>query len=80
MEVFRQLEDPFQQDIFTFLTQQTALHEQNWPYEADTNLLRLILKVIDLTNHDACAVLASSLFVHRSRLWSYRFLHSNAVH
>jgi hypothetical protein len=79
MEVFRQLDEPFQQDVFTFLSQQTALHSQNWPYEADTNLLRLILKVIDLANHDACALLASSLFTYRSRLWSYRFLHSNAV-
>ena len=57
----------------------TILHKQDWPYEADANLLRLIMKVIDLANHDSCAILASSIFASNSRIWLYRFLYSNAV-
>jgi hypothetical protein len=79
METFRQIDDSLQNDIFNYLIQQTKLDEQKWPYESDAHLLRLILKVIDLVNHDACASLASAILSVDSRLWSYRFLYSNAV-
>ncbi|CAF3955136.1 unnamed protein product [Rotaria magnacalcarata] len=36
------------------------------------------MKVVDFTNHNSCAKLASSIVAVNSRLWLYRFLHSNS--
>ena len=79
LETFSQFEEQLQNDIFDYIIQQTRLHTQDWPYEADANLLRLIMKVIDLADHDACAKLACSIFAANSRIWLYRFLYSNSV-
>jgi hypothetical protein len=79
LETFAQFDDQLQKDIFGFLNQQIILNTQDWPYEADVNFIRLIMKVIDITDHDSCATLASSLFVPKSRIWIYRFLYSNSV-
>ncbi len=79
LETITQFDDQLENDIFDFLTQQTVLQTQDWPYEADVNLLRLIMKVTDITNRDSCAVLASSIFASNSRIWLYRFLYSNSV-
>ncbi|CAF1327016.1 unnamed protein product [Adineta steineri] len=79
LEIFTQFDEQLQKDIFDFISQQTNLQKQDWPYEADVNLLRLIMKVIDLANHDSCAILASSIFAFNSRIWLYRFLYSNLL-
>ena len=79
LETFTELDEQFQKDIFDFIIAQLTLHEQNWPYEADANLLRLIMKVVDLIDHDSCVILASSIFASNSRIWLYRFLYSNSV-
>ena len=79
LETFSQFDGQLGKDIFDFITQQTVLRTQNWPYEADVNLLRLIVKVTDLATKDSCAVLAGEIFASNSRIWLYRFLYSNAV-
>ncbi|CAF1394688.1 unnamed protein product, partial [Rotaria magnacalcarata] len=58
LEVFSQFDEQLQNDIFDFIIQQTRLHTQDWPYEADVNFLRLIMKIVDLSDHDSCAKLA----------------------
>lgn len=79
LEAFPRLDEQLQTEIFDFIIEQTHLNTQNWPYESDSNLLRLIMKVIDLSDHDSCSSLASSIFASKSRIWLYRFLHSNSV-
>ncbi|CAF3645050.1 unnamed protein product [Rotaria socialis] len=79
LETFSQFDEQLKNEIFDFIIEQTHLHTQSWPYEADVNLLRLIMKVIDIADHDSCAKLASSIFAAQSRLWLYRFLYSNAL-
>jgi hypothetical protein len=79
LETFTQFNEDFQKDIFDFIIQQTILYKQDWPYEADVNLLRLIMKVTDIADKDSCAILASSIFATNSRIWLYRFLYSNSV-
>ena len=79
LETFTQFDHHLEKDIFDFLTQQIVLQTQDWPYEADVNLLRLIMKVTDVAERDSCAVLASSIFASNSRIWLYRFLYSNSV-
>lgn len=79
METFAQFDEQLGKNILDFITQQTVLRTQKWPYEADANLLRLIMKVTDLATKDSCAVLASEIFAGNSRIWFYRFLYSNAV-
>jgi hypothetical protein len=79
LETFTQFNEDFQKDIFDFIIQQTILYKQDWPYEADVNLLRLIMKVTDIADKDSCAILASSIFATNSRIWIYRFLYSNSV-
>ncbi|CAF1366668.1 unnamed protein product [Rotaria sordida] len=59
LETFTQFDEQLEKDIFDFVIQQTILHRQDWPYEADANLLRLILKIIDLADHFSCAILAN---------------------
>ncbi|CAM4845297.1 unnamed protein product [Rotaria magnacalcarata] len=67
-------------DIGAFTDKIAALYRlKNWPYEADVNFLRLIMKIVDLSDHDSCAKLASSIFAVNSRLWLYRFLYSNSL-
>ncbi|CAF5191610.1 unnamed protein product, partial [Rotaria magnacalcarata] len=78
VETFSQFDEQLKNEIFDFIIEQTHLHTQSWPYEADVNLLRLIMKVIDIADHDSCAKLASSIFAAKSRLWLYRFLYSNS--
>ncbi|CAF4066814.1 unnamed protein product [Rotaria sordida] len=46
--------------------------------QPDANLLRLILKIIHLADHDSCAILASLIFAANCRIWLYRFLYSNS--
>lgn len=79
LEVFNQFDEHLQRDIFTFVVQQISLDKQTWSYEADMNLLRLVMKVIDLANPESCASLATAIFAAHSRIWLYRFLYSNAV-
>ena len=79
LETFTKIDEPFQEAVFNYLIEQTKLNEQKWPYEADANLLRLIGKVLDMINHESCAQLVGAIFAPPSRLWSYRFLHSNSV-
>ncbi|CAF0977060.1 unnamed protein product [Rotaria sordida] len=79
LETFSQFDEQVQKDVFDFIIQQIHLQKQQWPYEADINLLRLIMKVIDLANHDSCAILANSIFALNSRIWLYRFLYSNSL-
>ncbi len=79
LETFSQFDDQIQKDIFDFIIQQTFLQKQDWPYEADVNLLRLIMKVTEIADKDSCATLASSIFATNSRIWIYRFLYSNSV-
>ncbi|CAF4836356.1 unnamed protein product, partial [Rotaria sp. Silwood1] len=55
---FAQFDEQLEKDIFDFVIQQTILHTQDWPYEVDANLFRLILNVIDLADHDSCVILA----------------------
>ncbi|CAF3344595.1 unnamed protein product [Rotaria sp. Silwood1] len=66
---FAQFDEQLEKDIFDFVIQQTILHTQDWPYEVDANLFRLILNVIDLADHDSCVILASSIFAANSRIW-----------
>ena len=79
LEMFTQFHEKLQSEIFDFIIQQNTLQKQDWPYEADGNLLRLIMKIIDLVDHNSCADLAHSIFASQSRLWLYRFLYSNSV-
>ncbi|CAF0981896.1 unnamed protein product [Adineta ricciae] len=79
LEMFTQFHEKLQSEIFDFIIQQTILQKQDWPYEADVNLLRLIMKIIDLVDHNSCADLAHSIFASQSRLWLYRFLYSNSL-
>jgi len=79
LETIKQFDEHLQNDIFQFVIQQIELTKQNWPYEADANLLKLIIKITDLTDRDSCARLASSIFAANSRIWSYRFFYSNSV-
>ncbi|CAF3012933.1 unnamed protein product [Rotaria sp. Silwood2] len=51
LETFTQFDEQLEKDIFDFVIQQTILHRQDWPYEADANLLRLVLNIIDLADH-----------------------------
>ncbi|CAF2516058.1 unnamed protein product [Rotaria sp. Silwood2] len=51
LETFTQFDEQLEKYIFDFVIQQTILHRQDWPYEADANLLRLILNIIDLADH-----------------------------
>ena len=69
LETFAQYDESLLRDIFHFIIQQTTLKAQDWPYEADANLLRLIMKVIETADHDSCASLAGSIFARNSRLW-----------
>lgn len=79
LETFSQFDEHVEKDIFDFITQQTVLCKQDWPYEADVNLLRLIMKVTEIADRDSCDLLASSIFATNSRIWIYRFLYSNSV-
>ncbi|UJR15815.1 hypothetical protein I4U23_002744 [Adineta vaga] len=79
LEIFTQFTEDLENKIFDFIIQQTLLQKQNWPYEADVNFLRLIMKVIDLADQNSCAKLTNSIFASNSRLWRYRFLYSNAL-
>ncbi|CAF2755408.1 unnamed protein product [Rotaria sp. Silwood2] len=51
LETFTQFDEQLEKDIFDFVIQQTILHRQDWPYEADANVLRLVLNIIDLADH-----------------------------
>lgn len=78
-ENFQKLDEHFQDNIFDFVIEQTKIFDQKWPYEADGNLLRFIFKLVELISHESCAKLTAEIFAPRSRLWSYRFFHSNSV-
>ena len=38
LETFAQFDEQLQKEIFDFIIQQTILHKQDWPYEADSIL------------------------------------------
>jgi hypothetical protein len=79
LETFSQFDDQIQKDIFDFIIQQTVLQKQDWPYKADVNLLRLIVKVTEIADKDSCATLASSIFPTNSLIWIYRFLTMKSI-
>ncbi|CAF1174376.1 unnamed protein product [Didymodactylos carnosus] len=79
IETFSQLDDTMHKDLIDFVTQQTLLSSKDWPIEADSNLIRLITKIIDFTREHVPISFANSILHRNSRLWIYRFLHATSL-